>query len=72
MTFHMYVRSGHRWLGMTLTLAVLANFLAMAFGEPPLWLVYFPLAPLALLLISGMYLFVLPYGTRRRRDPATS
>ena len=66
MTFQLYVRSSHRWLGLTLTLAVLANFVAMAFGEPPLWLVYFPLAPLALLLISGMYLFVLPYAARWR------
>lgn len=66
MTFQLWIRSSHRWLGMILTLSILANFGAMAFGEPPLWLVYFPLAPLTLLVITGVYLFVLPYALARR------
>lgn len=70
MTFQHLVRAGHRWLGMILTLSIVANFAAMAFGPPPAWLVYFPLAPLSLLVISGVYLFVLPY--RRRRPVAAN
>ena len=33
---------------------------------PPPWVTYSPLLPLALLLFTGLYLFVLPYATNRR------
>jgi hypothetical protein len=49
---------------------VLANFVALAQSAgqmPPPWITYSPLPPLALLLITGLYLFVLPYATRWRR-----
>jgi hypothetical protein len=39
----------------------------MARGTPPAWVTYSPLAPLAVLLFSGLYLFFLPYVTRWRR-----
>jgi hypothetical protein len=48
------------------TLTVVANFAAMTQGPPPPWVTYSPLVPLALLLFTGLYLFVLPYVTRRR------
>ena len=66
MTVHALIRTSHRWLGFVFTLTVVANFAAMAQGEPPLWLVYAPLAPLALLMISGLYMFFRPYVARRR------
>jgi hypothetical protein len=44
--------------------AVIANFVAMGLGEPPLWVVYSPLLPLALLLFSGLYMFALPYAAK--------
>ena len=28
----------HRWLSIIFTLAVIANFVAMAFGTPPAWI----------------------------------
>ena len=31
---------------------------------PPPWVTYSPLLPLALLLLTGLYLFVLPYATK--------
>jgi heme A synthase len=65
-----WIRQGHRWLGLTLTLTILANFVAMAFGEPPPWIVFAPLAPLALLVISGMYMFFQPYLSRGGADGA--
>ena len=61
-----WIRQGHRWLGMILTLTILANFVAMLFGTPPSAIVYAPLPPLALLLFSGLFLFVQPY--RRKTD----
>jgi hypothetical protein len=56
---------------MAFTVAVIANFLAMARGKPPGWVVYAPLLPLALLLFTGLYLFVLPYATRWRSGRRT-
>ncbi|WP_260580288.1 alkaline shock response membrane anchor protein AmaP [Sphingopyxis sp. PET50] len=66
MTFAQWMRQGHRWLSILFTLAVIANFAAMAIGTPPMWLVYAPLPPLFLMLVSGLYLFALPYAARRR------
>jgi hypothetical protein len=63
------IRQTHRWVSILFTLCVIANFVAMSGGEqPPSWITYSPLPPLALLLFSGLYLFVLPY-TRRRSAP---
>ncbi len=60
------IRQTHRWLSIVFTLTVVANFVAMTQGPPPAWVTYSPLLPLALLLFSGLYLFALPYATRRR------
>jgi len=36
-------------------------------GEmPPPWITYSPLPPLALMWLTGMYLFVLPYSAKWR------
>ncbi len=61
-----WIRQTHRWLAIAFTLTVLANFAAMTRGQPPAWVTYSPLLPLALLLFTGLYLFALPYLTRRR------
>jgi hypothetical protein len=61
-----WMRQIHRWLSIAFTLTVIANFAAMTQGQPPPWVTYSPLPPLALLLFSGLYLFVLPYAGRWR------
>ena len=61
------VRQFHRWISIVFTLTVVANFVSMTQGEPPAWVTYSPLFPLALLLFTGLYLFVLPYAARRSR-----
>ena len=65
-----WVRQTHRWFSVAFTLTVLANFAAMTQGPPPAWITYSPLVPLALLFLSGAYLFVLPYLARRRNRPS--
>jgi hypothetical protein len=40
--------------------------LAQGRGMPPPWITYSPLVPLALLLLTGLYLFALPYTARWR------
>jgi hypothetical protein len=60
------VRQVHRWVSIAFTATVVANFVTLARGQPPAWLTYSPLPPLALLLFTGLYLFVLPYAARWR------
>jgi hypothetical protein len=66
MNWNTFIRQIHRWLSIIFTATVIANFVAMGFGEPPTLVVYSPLLPLFLLLFSGLYLFVLPYAARWR------
>ena len=70
MSWNAGIRQVHRWLSMIFTLTVVANFVAMALGTPPPWIVYSPLPPLFLLLFTGLYMFVLPYlaGNRDARE----
>ena len=60
------IRQFHRWVSIAFTVTVIANFVALTQGQPPDWVTYSPLAPLALLLFTGLYLFALPYVTRWR------
>ncbi len=59
-------RQLHRWISIVFTVTVIANFVAMTQGTPPAWITYAPLLPLALLLLTGLVLFVLPYRRRWR------
>lgn len=59
------IRQWHRWLSIVFTLTVVANFLVRTQGEPPAWVTYSPLPPLFLMLVSGLYLFALPYVDQR-------
>ena len=66
MNWNKGVRQVHRWLSIAFTLTVAANFLALALGGAPMWLVYLPLPPLFLLMFSGLYMFARPYLTKAR------
>lgn len=68
MNWNMWIREIHRWLSIAFTVTVIANFVAMALGEPPAWVVYSPHLPLFLLLFSGLYMFVLPYVAKPRGE----
>jgi len=61
-----WIRQIHRWLSIAFRLTVVANFAVRAQGTPADWVTYSPLPPLALLLLTGLYLFALPYATKRR------
>jgi hypothetical protein len=71
MNWSKLIRQTHRWLSIAFTLTVIANFVVMTQGQPPGWVTYSPLLPLALLLFSGLYLFVLPYATKWRTGQRT-
>jgi hypothetical protein len=61
-----WIRQVHRWLSIIFTLTVVANFVTMAVGKPPMWVVYSPLPFLFLLMFTGLYMFVLPYAAKGR------
>ena len=63
-----WIRQIHRWVSAAFTVTVIGNIVAMSVqrGQPPAWVTYSPLPPLALLLFTGLYLFVLPYAIRWR------
>ena len=71
MNWNYWIRQTHRWLSIVFTVTVIANFVALARGTPPAWVTYSPLLPLALLLFSGLYMFVLPYTARWRSTRRT-
>ena len=69
MNWNAWVRQIHRWVSIAFTVTVVANFIALAQGggaPPPPWVTYSPLPPLALLVLTGLYMFVLPYAAKRR------
>ena len=61
-----WVRQIHRWLSIAFTVAVIVTFIALAQEQPVVWVTYLPLLPLGLLLVTGLYLFMLPYVVQRR------
>lgn len=72
MNWNQWIRQFHRWVAIVFTLSVIGVFIALAQENPVVWVSYVPLLPLALLLITGLYLFVLPYGVKwRSRREAT-
>jgi hypothetical protein len=61
------IRQIHRWLSIAFTLGVIGYMIVMSQGQPPAWVGLFALVPLILLLVSGLYLFALPYAVKWRR-----
>jgi hypothetical protein len=64
-----WVRQTHRWVSVAFMATVVANIVVMSAGQgklPPPWVTYSPLPPLLLLMLTGLYLFVLPYSARWR------
>ena len=66
MNWNTWVRQVHRWLSIAFTVAVIVNLVAMGGSEPAVWVGLLALLPLVLLLFTGLYLFVLPYGAKWR------
>jgi hypothetical protein len=61
-----WLRQLHRWVSVAFVATVVANFVVRAKAPPPPWVTYSPLLPLAVLLLTGLYLFALPYTLRWR------
>lgn len=69
MPWNKWIRQFHRWLSFAFTVAVAGIFIALGVGkEPAQWVYFMPLLPLALLLLTGLYMFVLPYADKWRGE----
>lgn len=66
MTMSKGMRQFHRWTSMVFVASVIATTIAMSQKEPLVWISYVPLAPLALLTITGIYLYALPHLPKRK------
>jgi hypothetical protein len=62
------IRQLHRWTSIAFTLAVIVNIAALGQEKPVLWIGLLALFPLVLLLITGLYMFVLPYVSKSRKS----
>lgn len=70
MNWNAWIRQIHRWLSIVFTLAVVANIVAMAWKEPAAWIGLMALVPLIPLLLTGLYLFMLPHVAGGRGERA--
>lgn len=67
MNWNQWIRQFHRWVSILFTAIVIAIFAMLGAGkEPAEWVYLLPLAPLALLTFTGLYMFALPYVVRWR------
>ena len=67
-----WIRQTHRWLSIAFTACVIANLAVQGRNEKLGLIVGLAtLVPLFLLLVTGLYMFALPYAKRwgRRADP---
>ena len=66
MNWNQWIRQVHRWLSIAFTLAVVLNLVAVMQEQHAVWVGLVALFPLILLMLTGLYLFVLPYATKWR------
>lgn len=64
MTWNARIRQIHRWLSILFVLAVIANIAALVMGSQATWIGLLALVPLIPLMITGLYMFALPYLRR--------
>ena len=65
-----FIRQFHRAISALFVLSVIVTAIALAQPEPIMWMSYVPLLPLALLALTGIYMFFQPYAEKWRRAKA--
>src|SRR5689334_21030793 len=68
LNWNMVIRQLHRWLSIAFTVAVIVNVVAMVQEKQAVWVGLLALFPLILLMLSGLYLFALPYAVKWRSE----
>jgi intracellular septation protein A len=72
MNWNKWIRQTHRWVSIAFTVAVIVNLVAVEQKKETFWVGFSALLPLILLLITGLYMFVLPYAAKWRDGRRTS
>ncbi len=72
LNWNKWVRQTHRWLSIAFTVAVIVNIVALVQRKYTNGMGLLAVAPLALLFLTGLYLFVLPYAARWRSGRSTA
>ena len=67
MKWNNWFRQTHRWMSIAFTAGFIINGVAVAIKKYAPWLGLLAGLPLLLLLLTGLYLFALPYAVNRRR-----
>lgn len=67
MRWNLWMRQIHRWLSVLFTLAITINLVAVLKGKYTNSLGLMAVGVLALMFLTGAYLFVLPYAAKWRR-----
>jgi hypothetical protein len=69
MNWNKWIRQFHRWVSIVFTVAVIVNIVVTILGleEYGVLVGILALIPLILLLLTGLYLFALPYTAKQRR-----
>lgn len=71
MSAHTSIRQIHRWVSIAFTAAAILNIVAVVNGSQATWLGFLAVLPLIPLLLTGLYLFVLPYAAKWRSERRT-
>ena len=64
LNWNKWVRQTHRWMSIAFTVAVIVNIVSVVQGKYSSRVGLLAVFPLALLLFTGLYLFVLPYAAK--------
>jgi hypothetical protein len=74
MSWNAWIRQVHRWVSIVFLAVVTGIFISVGVGaKPATWVFLSPLLPLAMLALTGVYMFVLPYASKwrsKRHGPA--
>ncbi len=71
MNWNSGIRQFHRWMSIVFTVAVIFNTIMLILDRQATWVGLTALFPLILLMITGLYMFALPYLTRSKTSPAS-
>jgi cellulose synthase/poly-beta-1,6-N-acetylglucosamine synthase-like glycosyltransferase len=66
LNWNMLIRQTHRWLSIAFTVAVIVNIVAMMMERQAVWVGLLALFPLIVLMLSGLYMCVLPHAATWR------
>jgi ABC-type polysaccharide/polyol phosphate export permease len=69
LNWNSWVRQFHRWVAIAfVAVVVVVSVIGGTQEDPAEWVFLTPLLPLALLVLTGLNLFVLPYASRWRSN----